>query len=177
MPQLRVRPVQPADRAAWEALFRDYRAFCGRDHDPAVVNAVWVWLLDPEHEAQCLVAEAVEVGAKTGAEAGRVVALAHFRRYARTVDADHALHLDDLYVAGDARRLGAARAILDELGRIAGDEGARFVRWVTASDNATARDLYERVAEQADWVTFELAPEPVGAPAGADAAASAPLPG
>ena len=47
---------------------------------------------------------------------------------------------------------------LDVLAKIARDEGATVVRWITAGDNATALSLYDRVSTQTPWVTYDLAP-------------------
>lgn len=148
MTRLRVRPISAADREAWMPLFRDYREFCGRHDDPELLERIWRWVLDPAHEVRAL---AVECD-------GDVVGIAHYRSFARTVDGDCGLHLDDLYVADRARGTGAAGAVLERLGEIARDEGAAFVRWVTDEQNEGARRLYERVAAQTRWVTFELAP-------------------
>ncbi|RGE21993.1 GNAT family N-acetyltransferase [Leucobacter sp. wl10] len=143
-----VRFVAEADRDAWAALYRGYRDFYGKPHDPAVYETVWGWLMDPAHESRCLVAEVD----------GAVVGIGHFRRFARPIDGGYGLYLDDLFTAPEARGTGAASAILRRLGGIARDEGAALVRWITAESNAAARSLYDRVAAQTAWVTYDLPP-------------------
>lgn len=148
MTDLRVRALSPDDHAAWVPLFTEYREFCGRRHDPTILDRVWKWLMSNTHEVHGVVVE----------KQGDVVAIAHYRTFLRTVDGDHGLHLDDLYVAREARGNGTARALLGHLGDIAQAENAAFVRWVTAEDNEGARRLYEQVADETSWVTFELTP-------------------
>jgi ribosomal protein S18 acetylase RimI-like enzyme len=89
---------------------------------------------------------------------GRLIGLAHFRPFARPLSATTGGFLDDLFVAPEARGSGAAEALLAELKAIAGQRGWSVVRWITAEDNARARALYDRVATQTQWVTYDLKP-------------------
>ncbi|MFT4232038.1 MAG: GNAT family N-acetyltransferase [Leucobacter sp.] len=143
-----VRCVAEGDREAWGVLYRGYRDFYGKPHDPAVHETVWAWLMDPAHESRCLVAEID----------GIPVAIGHFRRFARPIDGGHGLYLDDLFTAPEARGAGAASAILHSLAEIARDEGAALVRWITAESNTVARGLYDSLAVQTPWVTYDLGP-------------------
>ncbi|QZY50923.1 GNAT family N-acetyltransferase [Leucobacter tenebrionis] len=143
-----VRPVTEGDREAWAALFRGYRDFYEKPHDPAVLDTVWGWLMDPSHETRGLVAEVD----------GRVVGIGHFRRFSRPVVGEQGLYLDDLFTAPEARGTGAGSAILHRLAEIARDEGVSLVRWITHESNTTARRLYDRLAQQTPWVTYDLAP-------------------
>ena len=143
-----VRPVEAHDLEAWGELYRGYRDFYAKPHDAAVFETVWGWLMDPDHETRCLIAtvDGVPVG------------LGHFRSFARPIDGGRGLYLDDLFTSPGARGSGAGSAILTRLAEIARDEGASLVRWITAADNETARRLYDRVARQTPWVTYDLAP-------------------
>lgn len=148
MGPMTIRCAEATDRKAWSELFRGYRTFYGKIHDPAVIDTVWGWIADPAHSTRCLIAE-VE---------GHVIGFGHFRTFARPIDGGHGLYLDDLYTTPDARSVGAASAILRFLAHVADQEGASVVRWITAENNETARRLYERVATQTPWVTYDLAP-------------------
>lgn len=143
-----VRLVTADDREAWGELYRGYRDFYGKPHDAAIYDTVWGWLMDSAHETRGLIAEV----------SGVPVGIGHFRGFARPIDAGHGLYLDDLFTAEAARGTGAGGAILDRLAAIAADEGATLVRWITAESNETARRLYDRVATQTPWVTYDLAP-------------------
>lgn len=143
-----VRPITETDREAWAALYRGYRDFYKKPHDPSVYETVWGWLMDPEHQTRALIAELD----------GSLVGLGHFRRFARPIDGGYALYLDDLFTSPEARGAGAGSAILNRLAEVARDEGASLVRWITADDNATARSIYDRLAKQTSWVTYDLAP-------------------
>lgn len=143
-----VRPVAEGDREAWAVLFRGYRDFYEKDHDPAVIDTVWGWLMDPAHGTRGLVAEVH----------GRVVGIGHFRSFARPVIGEQGIYLDDLFTAPEARGTGAGSAILHRLAEIARDEGVSVVRWITHESNTTARSLYDRLAQQTPWITYDLPP-------------------
>lgn len=113
-----VRPIAEGDRDAWGRLYRGYRDFYGKPHDPAIYDTVWAWLMDPAHETRCLMAEVD----------GRAVGIGHYRRSARPIDGGCGLYLDDLFTAPEARGTGAASAILRRLEEIGREESAALVR-------------------------------------------------
>lgn len=143
-----VRDVTPHERDAWQSVYRGYRDFYEKPHDPAVFDTVWGWINDPTHETRCLV---VEVD-------GDIVGLAHYRSFARPLVGATGIFLDDLFTTPAARGRGAGKALLTRLAEVARDEGATVVRWITADDNVTARRLYDAVATETPWVTYDLAP-------------------
>lgn len=147
MTELVIRPVGDTDRDAWQATYRGYRDFYEKEHDPAVFETVWGWLHDPTHETRGLVAELD----------GEIVGLAHFRRFARPLAGSTGIYLDDLFTTPAARGHGAGSALIARLEEIAREEGATLVRWITADSNATARSLYDKLATQTPWVTYDIA--------------------
>lgn len=146
MSALQVRPVAPTDREAWQAAYSGYHEFYGQPHDPAAFDTVWAWLHDPAEQTHGIVAELN----------GEIVGLAHYRFFARPLAASRGLYLDDLFTTPAARGKGAASALIDRLKEIAREEGATVVRWITAQDNATARSLYDQLAEATEWVTYDI---------------------
>lgn len=144
-----VRLVTPADEHAWRALYRAYRAFYEAPDDESALDTVWAWALDPGHEVEAWVA--VDASGALGG-------LAHVRRFARPLAASTGLYLDDLVADPVRRREGVGTAILEHLRAYAAAEGLSVVRWITASDNARARGLYDRHATATPWVTYDLDP-------------------
>ncbi|WP_325048819.1 GNAT family N-acetyltransferase [Amnibacterium setariae] len=150
-PPLRVRAIHADDESRWLELYAGYRAFYRLQEDAQAVATTWSWVRDGRHGLRGLVA--VD-------ETDRPVALANLRVFARPSTATLGLYLDDLFTATEARGSGAATALLRAAATIAAKEGASVVRWITASDNATARAVYDRVATATPWVTYDLAPAP-----------------
>lgn len=146
MTQVSVRPITASDRIAWAQLFRGYRNFYERSHDPRIFDTVWRWLLNPDHEVRGLIAEMN----------GVPVGFAHYRTFARPIDGVTALFLDDMFTAPEARGSGAGTAMLARLNEIGVLERAAVVRWITAHDNTTARSLYDQIATEIPFATYDM---------------------
>ncbi len=142
-----LRPPRIDEHRQWAALFTAYREFYGLDPDGTVIERVWAWIHDPTHEVNALVAVCGD---------SNIVGLAHHRRFARPSGGTTGVYLDDLMVHPDHRGTGIGRGMVEGLSAIAHREGASVVRWVTAADNATARSLYDALAEPTTWVTYDI---------------------
>ena len=158
-----VRPIAARDEARWRELFTAYGVFYKTAFGPEVLDGVWRWLLDPDHEVNAFVAVAESVAesdaaanAGTGAGADPIIGFAHFRQLADTFTAGHSLYLDDLYVDPAARGTGAATALLEAMAVLSRERGCTEIRWITAADNARAQRVYDRLAKKTSWVTYEM---------------------
>lgn len=143
-----VRNIQSADEQRWRELFRGYRAFYKLAESEVAVSTVWSWLMEPSHEVRGLVAEID----------GEIVAIAHFRRFARPSTGTVGLWLDDLFSAPGIRGGGAGRALIQRVAEIAGEEGCSVIRGITAEDNHQAQALYDKVGTRTHWVTYDGEP-------------------
>lgn len=143
-----IRALTDADRPAWEALYRAYAEFYGVDQDADDRAKVWGWLQALSHPVRGLAAS----------DGGKLVGIAHFRRFPRPLAAAEGLFLDDLFVAPEARGYGVARALVERLAELARQEHCSLVRWITADDNYRARGLYDALAVRTMWVTYDLLP-------------------
>ena len=141
-----IRAVAERDHAAWAGLYAGYAAFYGVAQSEAMRATVWGWLMDAGHGTEGLVAEVD----------GVVVGLAHYRAFARPLSASVGGFLDDLFVGPEARGSGAAEALVQGVEEVGRARGWTLIRWITAEDNYRARGLYDRVAEKAKWVTYDI---------------------
>lgn len=108
--------------------------------------------MDPHHELKAIIA--ID-------DQERIVGLAHYRPFARPLDASVGCFLDDLFVSPDARGSGAADALLAHLRYLARENGWSVVRWLTADDNYRARAKYDQHATRTMWITYDMpVPEP-----------------
>ncbi len=145
---INIRPVQASDREMWQPLFEGYREFYRLTPNAAVVDRVWGWVTDDDHDVRGLVAELD----------GDVVGIAHYRRFARPSSGTVGLWLDDLFVDPQCRGNGVAGHLIGELQRLADADGLSVVRWITAQDNDRARALYDQVATATHWVVYDAQP-------------------
>ena len=144
---LTVRPLHEDDRAEWEVLYQGYAEFYKVVQSAEMRATVWSWIFDPHKETEALVAVSGE---------GKLLGLTHFRPYARPLSATTGCFLDDLFVAADARGLGAAEALIEAVRAEAKQRRWSVVRWITAEDNYRARAVYDRLAERTKWLTYDL---------------------
>ncbi|MFL4474741.1 GNAT family N-acetyltransferase [Paeniglutamicibacter sp. MACA_103] len=145
---INVRRVTVDDAEAWKALYSGYRTFYRLPEDAAVVAQTWEWIVNGEHGLVGLIATDDDVP----------VGLANTRWFARPSSAALGLYLDDLFTLPDVRSRGVGRALLTSVAQVAGEGGANVVRWITAADNVTARRLYDDVARETPWVTYDMSP-------------------
>lgn len=144
---VQIRSPLAADRGQWAELYRAYAH--AYPLDDAVLDRVWSWIVDVDHEVEALVAEDAS---------GRLVGLAHFRVFARPTSGTYGGYLDDLYVSPIARGTGLADALLNRLDAIAMERGWTVVRWNTAETNYRARAKYDKFAERSDRVQYDMKP-------------------
>jgi ribosomal protein S18 acetylase RimI-like enzyme len=144
---LKIRPVEPRDRAGWDRLYAGYAAFYLVTQTQDMRDRVWSWLMDKTQEMNGLVAQDAD---------GNLIGLAHFRAFARPLSASTGGFLDDLFVDPDARGSGAADALMEALKSEGAKRGWSVIRWITAEDNYRARKLYDRMADKTRWVTYDI---------------------
>jgi GNAT superfamily N-acetyltransferase len=147
---LDVRDIRSEDEPRWRELFEGYRAFYRLPADAAAVARTWEWVSSGAHGLSGLVAVRDD----------RVVGIAHLRLYARPSAGRLGMFLDDLFTAPEARGSGVATALLRETAERAARADADVIRWTTATDNAAARGVYDRVGRLLPFVMYEMSPAP-----------------
>ena len=145
---LAIRPIQPADRAAWEPLWAGYNAFYGRVGEtalaPAITQALWERFFDPAEPVFGLVAT----------HAGEVVGLVHYLFHRSTSRIEPVCYLQDLFTSPALRGRGVGRALIEGVYARAGDAGARRVYWQTRATNTAGRLLYDKVASHLGFIVY-----------------------
>ena len=144
MSQIQIRPVTPADHAAWLPLWQAYLRFYNTELPEAVTQSTWQRLLDasePTHAAL----------AWDGEEA---VGLVHFIYHRSNWSIENSCYLQDLLVAPEQRGTGVGRQLIEFVYAQAKADGCCKVHWLTHETNATAIQLYERIAERPGFIQF-----------------------
>jgi GNAT superfamily N-acetyltransferase len=143
-----IRPIAPADRAAWTPLWDGYNAFYGREGAtalaPDITDVLWQRLFDGGEPVHALVAE----------DAGQLLGIAHFLFHRSTTRIEPVCYLQDLFTAPAARGRGVGRALIEGVYARALEAGAKRVYWQTKHDNAAARRLYDQVARHHGFVVY-----------------------
>jgi GNAT superfamily N-acetyltransferase len=147
---IEVGALGAADRAAWGELFRGYHEFYGR-----------TWPADRYDEAWREFGRDDRVHALGARLDGRLVGITHFLVHASTSSPD-VCYLQDLFTDPGVRGRGVAGALIAAVEAWARDRGCDRVYWHTKADNATARRLYDRVAENRGFIQYVIPLGPGG---------------
>ena len=141
-----IREIQLKDKKQWEKLYKGYANFYKVEMNNKILQIVWNWLHDKNHEVEGIVYEIN----------GNIVALAHYRRMPRPLRGQDIGFLDDLFVDPKYRGQKIGEKILNELKKISKSKGWNLIRWVTHDNNLRAKALYDRVAENIHCDVYEL---------------------
>jgi GNAT superfamily N-acetyltransferase len=85
---------------------------------------------------------------------GKLTGIVHYLYHRTTWTVGNYCYLQDLFVAETARGLGLGRALIVAVCEKARAEGASRVYWLTQEDNATARALYDKLAERSGFIQY-----------------------
>ena len=144
--ELTIRAPREGDFEAWFALYQPYALAVESPVTPSIAEVMWQWILRNEHRIEAIVAE----------RDGELVGFAHFRPFPRTLDANEACFLDDLFVADGERGKGTAVALIERLKQISSARGWTHVRWVTGEENKRAQRFYNKFAEDMKLLTYRV---------------------
>ncbi len=142
-----VRSVTPADEPVWRDLWRDYLAFYNTSRPEEVYVSTWARILEGSEELFSCLAET---------EDGQVIGLVNFLYHRTFWNIEPACYLNDLYTVPAARGSGAGKAMIDAVVSHAKEHNSAAVYWLTAQDNAQARQLYDKVAALTPFVKYQV---------------------
>ena len=139
-----IRPIRADERAEWESLWQNYQAFYKVVIPDQTTAVTWARLHDP--------AEAMGVfGAYMN---GRLCGIVHYLFHRSCWTVGDYCYLQDLFVAEGARNLGVGRALILAVEDRARAAGASRVYWLTHETNATARALYDTLADRPGFIQY-----------------------
>jgi GNAT superfamily N-acetyltransferase len=141
---LAIRPLAGPDRAGWDALWRAYLAFYDTVLPAAVHDHHFARLTAPVGDFRALVAE----------RDGQLLGLVHYLFHPHGWKTEGTCYLQDLFSAPAARGMGVGRALIEAVYAAADARGVPSVYWMTQTGNATARQLYDRIAAPTDFMVY-----------------------
>lgn len=144
MSNVQIRPVTADDHNAWLPLWQAYLRFYEADLAPAVSDVTWQRLLDPAEPCHSALAW----------QEGQAIGMVNFIYHRSNWSLNNACYLQDLFVAPDRRGTGLGRALIEHVYASAAADGCDKVHWLTHETNATAIQLYERIAQRSGFIQF-----------------------
>jgi GNAT superfamily N-acetyltransferase len=139
-----IRPVTEQDHAAWLPLWQAYLQFYKTQLPDSVSASTWERLLDPSEPTHAALAW----------KDGRAVGMVHFIYHRSNWSIANSCYLQDLIVAPEERGTGVGRLLIEHVYLTARADGCDKVHWLTHETNATAIQLYERIAERSGLIQF-----------------------
>lgn len=139
-----VRPLTGADRAVWDRLWKGYLDFYETALPKAQYDLTFARYLDPAEPMFAYLAE------HEGKPRGLVHTILHRHGWIE----GPTCYLQDLYVDPELRGTGMGRALIEHVYHVTKEAGGTRVYWMTHETNATARQLYDRLAERSGFIQY-----------------------
>lgn len=138
--------LEPADRERWAALWRDYLTFYETALPDDIYEATWERIMDPNGAIHALGVRGPD---------GTLVGITHYLIHAHAWSRADACYLQDLFVDAEFRGRGYARALIAGVAAKARERGHFRLYWLTQETNATARRLYDEVAQYTGFIRYD----------------------
>jgi GNAT superfamily N-acetyltransferase len=139
-----IRALSRTDRAQWEPLWQGYLTFYQTSLADDVTDLTFARFFDEAEPMYALVAE----------REGEIVGIVHYIFHRSTWTKGPYCYLQDLFTRDDARGGGVGRKLIEAVYEGAKAEGASRVYWLTQESNATARALYDKLAERPGFIQY-----------------------
>ena len=143
-PNIVIRPVGADERAAWEPLWNGYLTFYKATLADSASDVAWMRFHDSAEPMHLL-------GAYVN---GKLTGIVQYLFHRSTWTPGDYCYLQDLFVDDSARGLGIGRALIEAVYTEAKAKGASRVHWLTKTDNAQARLLYDQVADNSGFMQY-----------------------
>lgn len=144
MTRIEIRQVTGDDYAAWLPLWQAYLRFYNTQLPEAVTQSTWQRMLDPNEPTHAALAWADS----------NAVGMVHFIYHRSNWSIENSCYLQDLLVMLETRGTGVGRQLIEYVYATAKEDGCCKVHWLTHETNATAIQLYERIAERPGFIQF-----------------------
>ena len=139
-----IRPIGEDEREAWNPLWADYLAFYKTTLTRDISDLAWTRFHDPDEP----------IFALGGYVDEELMGIAHYLFHRSTWATHRYCYLEDLFVADAARGKGLGRALIEAVYARAEAANASRVYWLTQENNAQARALYDKVADNLGFIQY-----------------------
>ena len=143
---LEIRALEAGDRPNWTRHWTGYLAFYNTTLPDEVFETTFARLIDPGHPRQ---------NALVAVQNGQLVGLVHYIWHPHNWRIEEVCYLQDLFVDPEVRGTGAGRALIEAVYAAADRNGTPNVYWLTQEFNATARQLYDRIASVTPFIKYQ----------------------
>ncbi len=143
---LTIRDAAHQDETQWRELWTQYLQFYDVTLPDAVTSATWGRIMDP----------ASLLHGRFAFDGDTMLGFALHHTHLSTWVAAPDCYLEDLFLAQDARGMGAGRALMDDLIAICRTSGYARLYWHTDEGNSRARKLYDSYTPTDGHVRYRI---------------------
>jgi len=140
------RALSAPDYDRWLVLWGQYLEFYKHELPQEQTELTFARLINPDSGFHALVVE----------QDGQIVGFTHYSYTNSTWSKNSDCYLEDLFVDPDFRGRGLGRKLIKAVEAAARAKNARRLYWFTHKDNRTAQRLYDSLAKQNEFVTYEI---------------------
>ncbi|MFL6795796.1 MAG: GNAT family N-acetyltransferase [Xanthobacteraceae bacterium] len=139
-----IRPLRRDERNAWEPLWKGYQDFYATVISEETTAVTWARLHDPAEPMGVLGADFQ----------GELCGIVHYLFHRSCWTIGDYCYLQDLFVAEKARNRGIGRELIAAVEAKARSLGASRLYWLTQESNASARSLYDQLAQRSGFIQY-----------------------
>ncbi len=141
-----IRQLTEDDQADWRALWCSYLEYYESSVSEQVYERTFERLLNTDRPQQ---------NGLIAVHDGKAVGLVHYIYHAHNWRLEDVCYLQDLYADPSVRGKGVGRALIEAVYKAADLNGTPSVYWLTQDFNATARRLYDHVANLTPFIKYQ----------------------
>ena len=141
---MNIQAFTRADKENWLSLWQGYLDFYQTQLPQAVTDGTW----------QNIITTDSPIFGFGAWQADKLVGIVHVTLHAHTWTTQPCCYLIDLFVLPETRGQGVGGALIDYIYEFAKNKNCNRVYWMTKEDNATARALYDTLANKTDFVQY-----------------------
>jgi len=139
-----ITELRVEDQSQWSQLWTAYLGFYDTALSPEIFEHTWARLLKND-----------ELHGFAARADGTIVGITHFLFHSSAWTLTPACYLQDLFVAEATRGLGIGQTLIEAVATRARDRASTRMYWLTQDHNATARQLYDRLAKNSGFIRYE----------------------
>ncbi|CAM5190782.1 GNAT family acetyltransferase OS=Bosea thiooxidans OX=53254 GN=ARD30_07250 PE=4 SV=1 [Bosea thiooxidans] len=144
MPDIVIRPLTAADRAAWTPLWHGYLTFYKATLPPEIDAITFDRLTGGQEPMGGFIAE----------RDGQALGMTNWVIHRTTWSEKPICYLQDLFTAPEARGSGVGRKLIDAVNQMARAKNCFRVYWQTHELNLQAQELYNKVADKSGFMVY-----------------------
>ena len=141
---LSIRPLTTDHKPQWQQLWQGYLNFYQTELPSATTDNTWQKIVD----------ENSPIFGFGAFESEKLIGFVHVVLHPNTWNTTECCYLEDLFVSEHGRGKGVGRALIEHIYQFAKAKNCNRVYWVTQATNHTARQLYDNIANETDFVQY-----------------------